>query len=124
MPAPFHALRDRAVAAVDAVMAEEVRLLFLDKGRADASRASTTVKGVLRAGGSDVRTPTGGRAWASRIAAGKAELHLSRAGYGPAPVLRKGDKVKALERAGQPLWEVSHVDDRHHDRVVVALSEA
>lgn len=125
MPAPFHALRDQAIAAVDAVMAEELRLLFLDgQGRADTTRANASVKGVLRVGGGDVRTPTTGRAWASRIAAGEAALYLSRAAYGATPALRKGDKVKAVERAGAPLFEVMRVDDRRHDRIVVHLGEA
>ncbi|MFT3973323.1 MAG: hypothetical protein QM699_07700 [Amaricoccus sp.] len=125
MPAPFHALRDSAIAAVDAVMAEDVRLLFLNaQGRADTSRVAATVKGVLRVGAADVRTPTNGKAWDARIAAGEAALYLSRVAYGTAPALRKGDKVKALERAGEPLFEVMRIDDRRHDRIVAHLGEA
>lgn len=123
MPAPFHALRDQAIAAVDAVMAEEVQLLFLDaQGRADTSRTNAIVKGVLRVSSNDVRTPTKGDAWASRIAAGEAALYLARPTYGSA--LRKGDKVKAVERAGGPIFEVMRVDDRRHDRIVVHMGEA
>lgn len=125
MPAPFHALRDQAIAAVDAVMAETVQLLFLDRnGRSDTSRPNFAVKGVLRAGGGDARSPTAGMSWQSRIVAGKAELHIDRVAYGNRPMVRERDKVRADERAGRPLWEVSGVDDRHHGRIVLELQEA
>ena len=125
MPAPFHAIRDQAIAAVDTVMAEEVQLLFLDRnGRSDTSRPNVSVKGVLRAGGGDARSPSVGNSWQSRIAAGKAELHIDRATYGDRPMVREGDKIRADERAGRPLWEVSRVDDRHHGRIVLELQEA
>lgn len=124
MPAPFHALRDQAIAAVDGVMAEEVSLLFLDgRGRADEARENVSVRGVLRTGAGSAISPTDGQAWGRRLAAGKALLHVARSEAG-ASLLRQGDKVRAIERAGSPLWEVLRVDDRDHGRLVFELGEA
>lgn len=124
MPAPFGALRASALAAVDAVMAEDVRLLFLSGGRADILRPPATIKGVLRVGTGGAAAPSGDRDWKSRVAAGEAELRVSTAAYGSAPMLRAGDKVKAVERAGSPLFEVLRVDDRRAGRLLFALGEA
>lgn len=124
MLSPFHAIRDRAIAAVDLVMAEEVRLLFLDKhGKSDTSRTNVNVRGILRVGGGGARSPTGGTSWESRIAAGRAEFHIDRSEYGDRPMLRNDDKIKAVERDGNPLFEVSRIDDRHHGRLIIELSE-
>ena len=120
MPAPFHAIQARAFADVDAQFAEDVDLFFLDQGAADAGRGNVTAKAVLRAGQRDDVSPS--RAWGSRIAAGDAEAHIDRAAY-DGPVIRKGDKLRAVERVGQPFFEVLRVSDRGNGRLVLHLGE-
>lgn len=121
MPAPFHAIRDRAMEQVDDTMAEAVDLFFLAGGAADPARDNVTVQAVLRVGSRDVVAPKG--AWGSRIAAGKAEAHIARASY-DGPEIRQGDKLRAVERIGQPFFEVLRVADRGHGRLVLHLGEA
>jgi hypothetical protein len=58
-----------------------------------------------------------------RIAAGEAEAHLDRATYA-GPEIRKGDKLRAVERPGTPFFEVLRVADRGHGRLVLHLGEA
>ena len=122
--ARFHAVRDRVLAATDKAFAEPVRLLFMSGNGPDPNRAAIEIDCVVRVGGEDVANPTGGFAqtWASRIAAGKAEAHINSATYaGPMP--RKGDKIVALSRPGEPAWSVSHVNDRDQSRLILALSQ-
>lgn len=121
MPAPFHAIRDRAVAAVDATLAEAVDLFFLSGGASDPARDNMTARAVLRVGSRDAVAPKG--AWGSRIAAGQAEAHIDRAAY-DGPVIRKGDKLRAVERPGKPFFEVLRVADRGRGRLVLHLGEA
>jgi len=121
VPAPFHAIRDQAIAQVDATLAEEVDLFFLSGGVTDLSRNTVTAQAVLRVGSRDSVAPKG--AWGSRIAAGKAEAHIARASY-DGPEIRKGDKLRAIERAGEPFFEVLRVADRDHGRLVLHLGEA
>ncbi|WP_037373558.1 hypothetical protein [Sediminimonas qiaohouensis] len=120
MPAPFHAIRDRALAQVDATFAEDVDLFFLSGGAADPARGNLTAKAVLRVGDRDDVAPSG--SWGTRIAAGKAEAHINRAAYG-GPVIRQGDKLRAVERIGQPFFEVLRVSDRGSGRLVLHLGE-
>lgn len=125
MVAPFAAARDRAVAAVDARLAEPVQIFFLKEGAADPERANLVVSGVLRVGGGQNTNLPGGQAksWRTRLVAGRAELHIDPRAYAGSPI-RRGDKVRALDRAGQPFFEVLHVDDRGHTRLVLELGEA
>lgn len=124
MPAPFHAIRNRALAQVDATFAEDVDLFFLSGGAADPTRGKVTAKAVLRVGSRDagVGRGAGGGAWNTRIAAGEAEARIDRATYG-GPEIRKGDKLRAVERVGQPFFEVLRVADRSHGRLVLHLGE-
>ena len=124
MPPKFHRYRDMAIKAVDDVMAETVKLSFLDKGAVDASRPALEIKAVLRVGNSKASSMAGGTAksWNTRIAAGKAEVHIDRATY-PDVVLRVGDAVRAMDRPGLPWFEVLSVNDRGF-RLVAELGEA
>ncbi len=122
--ARFHEVRDRVVAAVDRAFAEPVKLSFLKDENPDPNRMMVDVDAVLRVGGGEQTTASGGsnRNWRTRIAAGKAELHIDRSKYhGPDP--RKGDAVRALARPGQPWFEVLRVDDRGENRLVLELGE-
>ncbi|TPK15173.1 hypothetical protein FJ872_19435 [Mesorhizobium sp. B2-5-9] len=124
VPARFHALRDRALAAVDQTFAEPVRLSFMKGGSLDPDREQVVIEAVLRTSDGKSATVDGGQAqaWRSRQVAQKAELHISRTFYvGPMPA--KGDAVRAISRPGEPAFEVLNVDDRGHTRLVLELGE-
>lgn len=122
--ANLHELHDQVVGDVDFRFAEPVKLSFLNDNAADPDRPATEIKAVLRVGGGKELTAGGrsSRAWRTKIAAGKAELHIDRATYS-GPDIRKGDAVRALSRHGQPWFEVLRVDDRGDTRLVLELGE-
>lgn len=122
--APFHAVRDRVLAGNDARFAEPVSLLFLKDGRADPDRMKVEVQVILRVGKKAVSNMAGGRAesWRARFAAGGGEMFIDPTTY-DGPALREKDKVVALARPGQPVFEVMSVDGRSHTRIVVRLSD-
>lgn len=122
MPAAYHAHRDRAVAAVDRVMAEDIALYFMRNGVTDPDRDNLTIRAVLRVGAGDNATDTRSRNWAQRIAAGKAQLHIDQAIHTDLTV-HKGDRIRAVERVGRPFFEVLRADDRAHGRLVLELGE-
>lgn len=125
-PAGYHAIRDTVVGAVDDVFSEPVRLSFMANGVADPGRAQKTIQAVIRTGASKNTVLSGGQVsqtWRSRIAGGKAELHIDRARY-PDVKIRKGDSIRAMSRPGQPVFEVLSVDDRNHVRLIAELGEA
>lgn len=123
--ARYHAIRNRVLACVDHVHAEPVRLSFMKGGAVDPARPVIEIEAVLRVGGGK-ETAVSGRgadtAWRSRIQAQRAELHIDRAKY-PLIVVRKGDKMKALSRPGEPWFEVLAIDDRTMTRLVLQLGE-
>lgn len=121
--ARFHSIRDRVLAAVDNVFAEPVRLSFFDRDAPDQTRPSLVLEAVLRVGeGKATRAAEANRGWRTRLSASKAELHIDRSKYtGPQP--KQGDRVRAVSRHGQPWFEVAHVDDRSHTRLVLGLTE-
>lgn len=125
-PARFHALRDRVVAAVDQVFAEPVEIKFLDaRGRQDAARPAVTVEAILRSDPERVSSPAGGRTAESpvRVSAAPAKLFIDPWRY-EGPEIRRGDKVVAVSRPGEPVFEVLSVQARTHTRMVCTLGEA
>ena len=122
MPAAFHAHRDLAIAAVDRVMAEDIALYFMRNGVTDPDRDNTTIRAVLRVGSGDNAIDTRSRNWAQRIAAGRAQLHIDRVAH-PGLTVRRHDRIRAIERVGQPFFEVLRADDRAHGRLVLELGE-
>lgn len=122
--ARFHQIRDRVVAAVDHSFAEPVKLSFLKNETPDPDRAAVEIDAVLRVGGGKETNMEGGRgaSWRTRLAAGKAELHIDRVTY-PELIIRKGDNVQALSRPHQPWFGVLRVDDRGDNRLVLELGE-
>ena len=120
--ATFHSVRDAVVSAVDSKFAETVRLSPMSGGAKDQQRPQREISAVLRTGAEksnavDTANPA---AWQVKIAAGKAMLYIDRTRY-PDIVLKKQDAVRALTRHGQPVFEVSLVDDRNHTRLIVEL---
>lgn len=122
--ARFHDLRDLVLDTVDDVFAEPVRLSFMKNGAVDPDRAAVDIEALLRVGGGKLSRAEGGagRAWRSKIASGKAELHINAAAYS-GPQIRTADAVRALARPGQPWFEVLRVDDRGENRLVLELGE-
>lgn len=125
LSARFHAIRDRTLARVDRTFAEPVRLSPMKGKAADPSRQQIVIEAVLRVGeGKNTKYQQSQDAvWRSRLIAGKAELHIDRAKY-PDLNCQEGDKVRALARPGEPLFEVLAIDARGHTRLVLQLSEA
>ncbi|HEX5935817.1 MAG TPA: hypothetical protein VFY63_16785 [Pseudorhizobium sp.] len=124
LPSRFQQIRDRTVAAVDTVFAEPIKLSFLKDSEIDPSRPAVEISAVLRVGGGKESSlaPGTSRAWRSKLAAGKAELHIDVSRYSGPPVT-SGDRVRALARRGQPWFEVLRVDDRGDTRLVLELGE-
>lgn len=117
-------LREELRAEVDDVWGETIRHLPLTGAVADVDRAPVEITATLRTGDREGERVSFGRGNAarSRIAAGGGVLRIDREAY-PALVIRKHDKVVALERAGQPVFEVQHVDDRSHLRLICELGD-
>lgn len=124
LAARFHQLRNRTLAEVDRFRAEPVKLSFFNDGALDPSRPAKDIEAILRADAGKDALVSGGsdRDWRSRVAAQASELHIDRAKY-PGIALKKGDKVKALARPGQPWFEVLSIDDRSEPRLVLKLGE-
>lgn len=110
--------------AVDRTFSEPLALFFLAKGKADAMRVNLTVEAPLVVGAGASDSPAGRvQSWGSRIASGKARAFIARSTYS-GPAIREGDKLRAVNRAGQPWFEVAHVDDRDATRLILHLVEA
>ncbi|KKX24317.1 hypothetical protein [Rhizobium sp. LC145] len=117
-------IQDRLVSTVDQKLAEPVKLSFLKEEQPDPERPAVEISAVLRVGGGKASSmaPGASRAWRSKLAAGKAELHIDRSRY-DGPAVKTGDRVRALARRGQPWFEVLRVDDRGDTRLVLELGE-
>lgn len=124
IPARYHGLRDRVMAAVDRAFGEPVRLAFMRDGRVDPDRPAREIDGVLRVGGGKETTAAGAwdKTWRGRISSQRSELHIDRSVH-VGLVLRKGDRIRALARPGQPWFGVLAVDDRGETRLVLQLEE-
>ena len=123
--ARYHRIKNRVLKTVDRALAEPVTIWPFNDGSADTTRNKVDVEGVLRVNGGQVSNAAGGYSgsWRSRISAGTAQMHIDRAQY-PDLLVKKGDKLKAMSRHGQPLFLVERIDDRGLSRLVVELSES
>ena len=118
-------IRNACIADVDAMFAETLRFLPMAAKQADATRSPVDMKGVLRAATKEDIRPAhkNGSEWARPMAAQPFTLKLARAVSGNLDIQR-GDRVKAVDREGGPLFTVSSVDDGHAGRRVVHLVAA
>ena len=118
-------LREDLMAEVDDVWAETVRHLPLAAGQKDPGRDAAEIAAVLRTGDRDAERMNFGRGNNARagVAADGGYLRIDRAAHATL-VVRKGDKVVALDRDGQPVFEVLSVDDRSHLRLICELGDA
>lgn len=112
-------------AEVDDVWAEAVRHLPLADGRPDPDRDPVEVTALLRTGDRDAERMHFGRGnnAPAGVTADGGYLRIDRTAH-PALLVRKGDKLVALEREGQPVFEVQSVDDRSHLRLICELGDA
>lgn len=119
----WRALERRVDGVMGRSFGENVRLSFMDKALVDPTRPAVEIRAVLHVDGDDAKPIGPGGEWRSRVATGPAELLIDRSTYtGPAP--RKGDKVRALDRTGQPLFEVATVSDRDSNLLRLTLGHS
>lgn len=118
-------LREDLMAEVDDVWSESVRHLPLADGRKDPERDAAEFTAVLRTGDRDAERMKFGRGNSARagVTADGGHLRIDRSVHATL-VVRKGDKVVALDRDGQPVFEVLSVDDRSHLRLICELGDA
>lgn len=118
-------LRDELKEAVDAVWDEALRHLPMAGAAPDAEREVAVFRAVLRTGERDGATTRPGRSdrEGARLLGDGGELRLDRTAW-PDVVLRQDDMVVALDRPGEPVFEIQSVDDRHHLRLVCQLGDA
>ncbi|TRD16961.1 hypothetical protein [Palleronia caenipelagi] len=117
-------LRAELMAEVDDAFAEAIRHLPMAQGRPDPARLPSEIVAILRTGDREAeglglrgraRTRVG-------INAEGGTLRIDRMIHGDL-ILRASDKVVALERPGQPIFEVQAVDDRSHLRLICELGD-
>jgi hypothetical protein len=105
---------------------EEVRLSFFKGIKVDPDRPQWTGRAILHTGGDDsfaVGDRGLGGIYRTRLSAGEAELFLTRDEYdGPAPAVK--DVVRAMDRDGEPRWEVSAISGRYSNLWVLSLTQA
>lgn len=122
--AQFRELRDQAVAAVDQVFAEHVRLSFFADNRQDPERSMVDINAVVRTAESTSQNiqsgPTDG--WRTRVVPGESVLFIDLNTYAGPPI-RAGDRVCALDRPGQPWWKIVDSGDRGQGRLIYQMAE-
>jgi len=118
-------LRDELKEAVDDVWAETLRHLPLVSGQQDQTREQVEFLAVVRTGDREPERMSFGRGINARsgIMAAGGYLRIDRSAY-PDIDMRKGDKIVALERDGEPAFEILSVDDRSHLRLICELGDA
>lgn len=118
-------LKSALTSAVDAIYAENIRHLPMSDGFPDPNRNSEDIIAPLRTGERDSVSPSFGRQSGRAVsaAAGGGELRIDRETY-PDLILRKDDKIVALDRPGEPVFQIKSVDDRSHLRLICMLEDA
>ena len=119
------ALREELTEAVDDIWAETLRHLPLSDGQEDLTREKVEFIAVVRTGDRETEKTSFGRGNNARsgIAAAGGHMRIDRSVY-PDLKVRKGDKFLALDRSGEPAFEVLLVDDRSHLRLIIELGDA
>jgi hypothetical protein len=117
--------KNELMEAVDDVWSEPLRHLPLSSGLQDPSRSTVDFEAVLRTGDREMARLGSGRGNSARtsVAAAGGHLRIDRSAY-PDLAVNKGDKLVALGRQGEPVFEVLMVDDRSHLRLICELGDA
>lgn len=111
---------------IDSAWAEAIRLSPMRHQAADPDRDQVTIRAVLRTVDQGrVRFSPGrgesGRVMAATMPASSATLKIDKSAY-PDIDLRVGDRVRAMDRAGQPVFEVVTIDPLSHHRLTATLN--
>lgn len=117
-------LRRELMSAVDDVWAERLKHLPLDQGQQDSDRAPSEFYAILRTGERNAEGIKYRKGHSSRagINGDGGSLRIDRSAFGDLN-LRKGDKILAMDRPGEPIFEILSVDDRDHLRLVCELGD-
>lgn len=112
--------------SIDDAWAEEIRLSPMHKGIADPARDQEVIQAVLRTGEQNrVRFAQGrggsARTMGANAPGSKGTLRIDRTRY-PEIDVRVGDKVRAMDRDGQPVFEVASPVPSSHHRLIVHLN--
>ncbi|NJO53787.1 MAG: hypothetical protein HC829_02165 [Bacteroidales bacterium] len=98
---------------------ERVRVAFFLNGAIDQAQPAIEITAILHCGGDDSFAL--GTGYRTRLSASKAELVIDRSTY-TGPMIKTKDKVRALERAGQPWFEVAAVSSKYSNLLVLSLA--
>lgn len=117
-------LREELMDEVDEVWAESLRHLPMKGGAPDPDRAPSVFSALLRTGHRAPERAGFGRGDAMRPAmtSDGGTLRIDRQEF-PDLEVRKGDKLVALDRESQPIFEFQSVDDRSHLRLICELGD-
>ena len=112
------------MAEVDDVWAEIIRHLPMSNGAPDETREKVEFVALLRTGDQEPRRPHFGRGNKGRagVTADGGTLRIDRSAN-PDLEIRKDDRIVALERGGEPAFEILSVDDRSHLRLICELGD-
>lgn len=109
---------------INGAFGETVRLSFMKDGKADPSRPQLSTRCHALHTDDDMTRPAGNTLGGNphvRFAGAAAVLFLDRGSYS-GPELRPGDRVRAVDRDGEPVWQVDYISDRHSNLIAVALA--
>ena len=110
---------------INSTFGETVRLSFMKDGKADPARPQWLGRCHGLHTDDDTLRPSGNTLGGNphvRLAAADAVLFLDRGSY-DGPALQSGDRVRAMDREGQPVWQVDTVADRHSNLISASLIE-
>lgn len=122
MTSPYAALQRRAISAVDAALGERIWHYPLLDGRADGTREAGEVCGVVRIQEAEDRSLEGGRSgsWGGRVSRSPAAAHISHS-HPRAGMMRQHDKVRLLDRPGEPIFEILRLSTDRYGRLIAYL---
>lgn len=118
-------LREELMDEIDEEWAERIRLLPLSNMQPDPEREQTEFYAVLRTNDQtreDMNFDKGNVSRAAFMASG-GMLRINPMAW-PELELREGDKILALDRPDEPVFEIGSVDRRSHLRLVCLLKDA
>ena len=113
----------RTMAAVDGTFARRRRLSPMKGGSKDPDRPQHEFSAPLRVSGGESQIPKGGggKSWGTSIASGVTLVAIDRGTY-VGPPIRQLDRIRDLTME-DVVYDVSRVDDRDDNRLVLELTE-
>ena len=125
MPNMFEKMARSSRALVERVHGDLLRISFMANGKLDPDRSQIEVRAIVSVSEPELMQFRGGgkNAMRGEVGACHAVLYLDHATY-TGPALRVGDKIRALEKPGQPVWQIAQVADRDQGLMKFPLTEA